>query len=143
METKAGIWIDREHAIAVVINSTVHELKSFQAGIPEPFPQTEESRAQHEYTRNDFVAEDKLERKQAARREVMYDAILKYTHDAKELLILGPGEAKKEFQKHIDSKSHDKTKVEVETSDRLTDPQLVAHVLKHFSLPSSPSAPRK
>ena len=136
METKAGIWIDREHAIAVVINSTVHELKSFQAGTPEPFPQTEESRAQHEYTRNDSVAEDKLERKQTARREVMYDAILKYTHNAKELLILGSGEAKKEFHKHIDAKSHDKMKVEVETSDRLTDPQFIAHVLKHFRFPN-------
>lgn len=133
MSAKAGVWIDREHAIVVLINGNEDELKSFHAGTSEPFPQTAETRERHEYTRNDFVAEDKLEHKQSNARHSMYDAVLRYVGDVDSLYVLGPGEAKKEFQKYVASKRHSKLDVELETSDKMTDPQLAAKVRKHFS----------
>lgn len=133
-DQNAGIWIDREHATAVLVSDNENELETFHAGVSKPFPQTKESRAEHEYTRNDFVAEDKLERKQSHARSEMYDSILRYVASAEALFIFGPGEAKKEFQKHIASSGDRKHIVEIESSDKVTNPQLIAKIREHFRL---------
>ena len=132
MKTEAGIWIDREHAIVVLIDKMGEELRAFHAGVSEPFPQTSETRARHEYTRNDFVAEDKLERKQSVTRHDMYDEVMKYVGNVEALYVLGPGEAKKEFQSHLAAKGLSKVDIELEASDKMTDPQLIAKIRKHF-----------
>lgn len=133
MKRRAGIWIDRGHAILVEISSSGHEISRFAAGTPEPFPATIESRAQHAYTPNDFQPEDRIERKEQASRKQMYDSVLHAIQGVESLLILGPGEAKKEFAKHIESKHIKQMAVEVETSDKMTEPQLAARVLHHFA----------
>ena len=66
-DQNAGIWIDREHATAVLVSADSSEFDTFQAGVSKTFPQTKESRTEHEHSRNDFVAEDRLERKQESR----------------------------------------------------------------------------
>ncbi len=131
---KAGIWIDREHATAVLVSDEENELQSFQAGTSEPFPQTSASRAKHEFTRNDFVAENRLEQKHTNARIEMYDSILRYVAGADTLFIFGPGEAKKEFQNYISTSGNTKHDVVIETSDKMTSPQLVAKTREHFQL---------
>ena len=128
---KVGIWIDREHAI-VDVNNAGQELKFFHTSASEPFPQTTESRAEHSYTRNDTVPEDRLERKQDSDRFKMYDAVLQFIGKVDSLYVIGPGEAKKEFQKHLNAKGLSKVDIELETSDKMTDPQFSAKVREHF-----------
>lgn len=134
MSVKAGIWIDREHATVVVLNNKDQELKSFGSESGEPFPQTVESRAEHEYTKNDYVPEDRLQRKQASARTDMYDAVLQFVSNADSLYVIGPGEAKKEFQKHIKQKGSATVAIEIEASDKMTEPQLAAKVRAHFNV---------
>jgi hypothetical protein len=133
MKSKAGIWIDRQHAILVAISSVGQEISHFAVGEPEPFPTTTESIAQHHHTPNDFQAEDRTERKEQAARQRMYDAVLSAISGVESLFILGPGEAKKEFAKHIESKRLRNMLVEIETSDKMTEPQLAAKVRQHFA----------
>ena len=133
MKSKAAIWIDRQHAILVAILSVKQEISHFAVGEPEPFPTTTESIAQHHHTPNDFEAEDRTERKEQAARKRMYNAVLSAISGVESLFILGPGEAKKELAKHIESKRLRNMLVEIETSDKLTEPQLVAKVRKHFA----------
>jgi|GEM_PF-7012749 len=64
----------------------------------------------------------------------MYDSILRYVAGADSLFILGPGEAKKEFQKHIATSGKTKHVVDIESSDKMTSPQLVAKIREHFHL---------
>ena len=52
---------------------------------------------------------------------------------ADSLLILGPGEAKGEFSKHIKAKKLRGLTVEVETADKMTDRQLAGKVGEHFT----------
>jgi hypothetical protein len=61
------------------------------------------------------------------------------------LLVLGPGEAKGEFVKRLRSKKLSGTAVEVETVDKMTDRQIAAKVVQHFTPPKSKKtfAPRK
>jgi hypothetical protein len=132
MNTQAGIWIDRAHAIVVLLHGNAEEHKSFHARTPEPFPQTTETRERHEYTRNDFIAEDKLERKQTNARHSMFDSVMHYVSKADALYVLGPGEAKNEFETYAKSTQHGKRSIQLETSDKMTEPQLAAKVRRHF-----------
>jgi hypothetical protein len=52
-------------------------------------------------------------------------------------LILGPGEAKGEFNKRIKSKKLRGVTVELETADKMTDRQLAAKVREHFATASA------
>lgn len=52
---------------------------------------------------------------------------------AKAIFILGPGEAKGEFMKHIESKKLQGVTLELETTERMTDPQLTAKVVQHVT----------
>lgn len=131
MKHKTGIWIDRQHAILVSITEHAQEISHFAVDAPESFPATNESNAQHSYTPRDFQPEDRVERKEQAARKKMFDSVLGSIMGVESLLLLGPGEAKKEFAEHIKSKRLKKLHVEIETSDKMTEPQLAARIRQH------------
>jgi hypothetical protein len=54
-------------------------------------------------------------------------------HDAQSILIFGPGEAKGELKKRMESKGLKRHIVGVETVDEMTDPQIAAKVREHFA----------
>ena len=62
-----------------------------------------------------------------------YDAIIGYIRDADSIQIFGPGEAKGELAKRLESKNPRKRIVSIETTDNLTDPQIEAKVRQYFS----------
>lgn len=62
-----------------------------------------------------------------------YDDVLKALQGANPLLILGPGEAKGEFQKRLQSKKFPARLVEIETADKMTDRQVAAKVREHYA----------
>ena len=66
-------------------------------------------------------------------RKEVYEEVLACIRGADSLLILGPGEAKGEFSKHIMAKKLRGLAVEVETTDKMTDRQLAARVSEHFT----------
>ena len=61
-----------------------------------------------------------------------YDEVLKSLQGVGALLILGPGEAKGEFQKRLKSQKFPAETVELQTADKLTDRQVVARVRQRF-----------
>jgi hypothetical protein len=133
MLKNVGIWIDRKHAYVVNVGAGKPHLIRFHAGVDEPFPPTEETRAEHHYTRNDFVAEKTLERRSAMERMDMYEQILKSIGTVDSVWILGPGEAKTEFESHLRNRHHQGLEIEVTPSDKMTEPQLIAKIQSHFS----------
>ncbi len=132
MHHQAGIWIDREHATVVLIDQEDVYVRSFAKGDAEPFPETRESRKAHDYTRNDFIAEDKRERKATNDRYHMYDAVMAFTKDADAIYLMGPGEAKLEFQQRLMEKRHGTLNITLETADKLSEGQLKAKVRLYF-----------
>lgn len=54
------------------------------------------------YTKNDYTAEDRLERKAESHLKSFYDEVIAGLKEADALLILGPGEAKDELLKRIE-----------------------------------------
>jgi len=133
MATKAGIWIDRKQAIVVLITDAGQEIKKFKSVMEQPARPASGSRSKHKYTPHDFIAEDRRERKLVGGRTKVYDDVLACIRGADSLLILGPGEAKGEFSKHIQKKKFRGVIVELETTDKLTERQLASKVSEHFT----------
>ena len=133
MATKAGVWIDHQQALVVLITDAGQETKKFTS-VMEPRAQPASgSRSKHKYTPNDFIAEDTRERRLVDERKKVYDEVLACIRGADSLLILGPGEAKGEFNKHIKGKKLRGLTVVLQTTDRMTDRQIAAKVGEHFA----------
>ncbi len=145
MATKAGVWIDHKQAIVVLVTEAGQEIKKIAFDIAQPVRSVGSSRTKNKYTPNDFIAEDRQERKVENDRKGYYDDVLAAIREATTILILGPGEAKGEFSKRIKSKKLRSVTVELETADKMTDRQLAAKVAKHFATaPASKSvAPKR
>jgi len=128
MSIKVGVWIDHKQAILVLVKDAGKEIKKITSGIETPV----RSGANHSYTRNDFVAEDRLERKLDSQLQKFYDEVIVSLKGIESLLILGPCEAKGQLHKRLKSKKIRGLLVELETADKMTDRQLAAKVAQYF-----------
>jgi hypothetical protein len=137
MATKAGLWIDHKHAILVLVTDAGKEIKKIAFDIGQPIRSTGGSRSKNPYKPNESVAVDTLERKLGNDRKDYYDDVIASIRGSEAILILGPGEAKGEFLKRLQSKKLRGVTVELETTDKMTDRQIAAKVGQHFAAPSA------
>ena len=63
MAIKAGVWIDHQKALVVLISDQGEEIKRIKSSMPRRARLAAGSSSKNKYTTNDFVAEDRLERK--------------------------------------------------------------------------------
>jgi hypothetical protein len=141
MTIKAGVWIDHAKAIVVLIEDEEEEIKQIKSEIQKPARSATGSRAKQSYTPNDFVAEDRLDRKFTAHLNKYYDDVIACIRDAEAILILGPGEAKGELKKRIKSKKLRGSVADLETADKMTDRQVATTIREHFAVAAK--APKK
>ena len=132
MATKAGVWIDYKQAVVILLTDAGSQTTKIAFDIGQP-AQSAGKPNPKKYTPNDFVAENKLERKVENNRKNYYDDVIACIKGVDSLLILGPGEAKGEFSKHIKAKKVRGLVVELETADKMTDRQIAAKVQQHFA----------
>ncbi len=128
MTINAGVWIDHHKAVVVLMTDDGEDIRHILSDVKKTAHTASGERLKHSYTRNDFVAEDKLERKVENHLKKYYDKVISHLCDADFIFILGPGEAKGELKKRIQRKSLRGRIAQVETVDKMTDPQLVEHV---------------
>jgi hypothetical protein len=135
MNRKVGIWIDHKKAVIVsasdgrvtakTLKSEVgrHTRYSARAGYPTPDgPQ-------------DGRGEKKYEERYDQRLDQYYDEVIRQLGQPEALLIFGPGEAKLQLDARLSrSKALSERVVGVETTDKLTDPQIVAKVKAHYGI---------
>ena len=85
--------------------------------------------------RQDEGGEKKYEERYREHLDRYYDEVIGQLGHPEALLILGPGEAKLQLKERL---SHFKElsgcPVGIETTDKLTDPQIVAEVRKHYGI---------
>lgn len=134
MTFNAGIWIDHRKAVLVLIAPDSEEVREIQSEDVEAAHSPKGVAANHEYTRNDFVPEDKRERKEMIHLNHFYDEVIKGVHDAQSLLIFGPGEAKEELRKRLAKMQIKGRVVELKTTDKLTNRQILAYVREHYAM---------
>jgi hypothetical protein len=77
-------------------------------------------------------AEDARDRQFADQLSKYYDDVVACIRDAESIQIFGPGEAKDELQKRLESKELGGRIVSVETVGKMADRHLAAKVRQHF-----------
>lgn len=135
MNAKIGIWIDHRKAVIVsasgerVTTTTLesdvepHSRYSGRAGFPTP------------EGRQDEGGEKKHEERYRQHLDRYYDEVIDQLGRPEALLIFGPGEAKLQLKERLSrSKPLSESIVGIETTDKLTDPQIVAKVKEHYGI---------
>ncbi len=129
MGKKVGLWIDHKKTVVVTITDKGEEIKHIKAHL-ERDAQPSGGWAAH--SGRDYGEQDKQDRHFTGILSIYYDEVISFIRDAESILIFGPGEAKGELKKHIESKGLSSRIVGVETADEMTDGQIAAKVREHF-----------
>jgi hypothetical protein len=123
MDHKVGIWIDHKRAIIVSVSAGRVTTKTLESEVA----------AHSRYSRQDDRGEKKYEERHNQDLEQYYDDVIGQLGQPEALLIFGPGEAKLELRERLSrSKTWSDRTVDIETADKLTEPQIVARVKEHF-----------
>jgi stalled ribosome rescue protein Dom34 len=133
LKVEAGLWVDHREALIVVLSKTGEETKRIQSNAQQQLRRTgEPSIGRFEY--QEVPADDSRQRAYSGYLERYYEKIVSYLRHAGAILIFGPGEAKGELKKRFEKECPGAHIVTMETTDKMTEPQIVAHVRHHFEL---------
>ena len=133
MEKLFGLWIDHEKAVIVSLMGESHEVIHLESGIEGHFRLKGGSGSGTPYSQQDATSESKREYRYSQHLNIYFQHIIDLLKDAKHIFIFGPGEAKFEFKKRIEKNNMFLDKIsDIETTDKLTEPQIVAKVKKYF-----------
>jgi hypothetical protein len=124
--SQVGIWIDHTRAVIVIA----------AGGISTETVHSDVAAHPHYAGQQDGGGEKKYEERHRHQLDQYYDAVISRLTTTDGLLIFGPGEAKLEFEKRLRARTPLTCAVDVETTDKLTEPQIVAKVRAHFDIDS-------
>ncbi len=133
MSTQAGVWIDHHKAVVVLMKDGGEEIKQIESNTDKASASTGDPGSKQPDRTKGFAHEKTQEHKFMTQLNTYFDEVLTCLDGADSVLILGPGEAKGEFQKRLESRKFPAHAVESETADRLTDGQVADRVRQHFA----------
>jgi hypothetical protein len=126
MDHRVGIWID--HTKAVIVSASADEVTATTLdSTVEPHP--------HYAGSQEGGGERKYEERHALHLDRYYDAVISQLGQPEAVLIFGPGEAKLQLKERLSRSTLSESVVTVETTDKLTEPQIVAKVKEHYGIP--------
>ena len=122
MKKTVGLWIDHKKAVIVFVDGRETETKLINSDLEK----------HHRQSGVEMPADDIRQRELTAHLNSFYDEVVSNIRNAESILILGPGEAKGELKKRLERDNLGRLIVGVNTSDKMTDKQIVALVRGHF-----------
>ena len=126
MKRQVGLWIDHKETFVVFLGDDGEKTRRIESGMEKHV------RFSGHAGSAEGSADDQRDRQFASHLTRYYDEVISYIRDAESILILGPGEAKGEFEKRLASKGLGGRIVGVETADKMTDHQIAAKVRQHY-----------
>jgi hypothetical protein len=131
----AGIWIDRHKVFIVSLTDAGETIERIDSDVERKVRLSGGSRtAKTPYGPQQVSVDGKQEERIKHQLHGYYQEIIRRIHDANEVLILGPGEAKTEIKKELEkSKQFALKKVTVEPADKMTERQIAARIRQFFS----------
>ena len=133
MPRNVGIWIDHTKAVIVFVSADRVTAKTVESNVGPharysgraPYPTPGGPKAGR--------GEKKYEARYGQHLDRYYDDVISQLGQPEALLIFGPGEAKLQLKERL-SRSKEQPSVEIETTDELTEPQIVAKVKEHYGI---------
>jgi len=121
MKRKVGLWIDHKKAVIVFIVGEEEEIKLLRSNVEKQIRRATGSRSGGPFESQEVPSDDRQQREFTGHLNVYYN-----------ILLFGPGEAKGELKKHLERKGLNGRIVGIETTDKMTDPQIAAKVRQYF-----------
>ena len=128
MKTTKGLWIDHRKAVIVAFTDKGEEVKEVISRVEKQLGRFEGVRSTTSYPAQLVPADDSQQRDLTGHLDKYYDEVISHLRDAEVLLIFGPGEAKGELVKRIESFQLSGRIACIETVDKMTDRQIAAKV---------------
>jgi hypothetical protein len=126
MSHEVGVWIDHKKAVIVSIEAGQVTTKTLESDVG-PHP--------HYSGSQEGGGEKKYEGRHNLHLDQYYDEVIRQLGQPDGLLLFGPGEAKLQLKDRLDrSKASSAPIVAVESTDKLTEPQIVAKVKEHYGI---------
>jgi len=126
MKPSAGLWIDHREAIVVLLSKAGEQTSHIRSAVEKQLRSGEPANGQ-------VHADDSLQREFTEHLSHYYEEVISHLRDAGSILIFGPGEAKGELKKRLETHKSDTRSIAIETADNMTEPQVVAKVRHHFN----------
>jgi hypothetical protein len=128
-----GLWIDHRKAVIVALVGEGKEIILTMKSNMEPHVRfAGGSRSETPGQSLEVAAEDKRDRRFEGHLNTYYDEVISHIGEAEAILLFGPGEAKRELEKRLESKGLGRRIVAVEAVDKMTDRQIVVKVRQRF-----------
>ena len=124
MKKIVGLWIDHRKTVIVSVTDKGEETSLIKSDI--------EKQVRYSGAAQEDSAEDQRDKRFTGHLNKYYDHVISCIRDAESILIFGPGEAKIELEKRLESEALGGRVVGIETVDKMTDRQIGARVRKYF-----------
>jgi hypothetical protein len=132
VRTAAGLWIDHRKAVIVVVTDAGEETRLVISRVEKQLRRAGGSPLKGRHEAQQVPADDTRERRLTGHLNIYYDAVIACIRDVEVILIFGPGEAKREFERRLASKKLGGRIIGAEAVDKMTDRQIAARVRQHF-----------
>ena len=133
MEKLFGLWVDHEKAIIVSLMRGSHKVIHVESDVEGHFRLKDDSQSINPSNLQGNTIESKMDSRYRKYLNIYFQQIINLLKEAKCIFIFGPGEAKIELKKMIEKNKLFSNKIsDIETTDKLTEPQIVAKVKKYF-----------
>jgi len=134
MKTPVGLWIDHREAIIVTLSVAEPEILRIKSRVEKQLRRAGEP-AGGSFPAREVPCDDSREREYQGDLARYYGEVVSHLRSADEVLIFGPGEAKVELKKRMEKEKCHPRILPLETEDKMTEPQIVAHVRERFNPP--------
>lgn len=132
MSTQGGVWIDHREAILVFLDASAERTLHVPSHVVKHASRGGDSALQGSYEARQVPPDDRRQMALTGELNAYYDRVLAALAGLDTLLIIGPGEAKGELKKRLDLHKLGGRVAEVQTADRMTEPQLTARIREYF-----------
>jgi hypothetical protein len=130
-KTTAGLWIDHRKAVISIVSDEGEQTIQIQSNVEKQPGRFEGIRSVTHYGQQ-APADDSHEREFTGHLNQYYAEVIGVIRDIDFILIFGPGEAKGELKKRLESAKLARHIISIETADKMTDRQIVAKVRDYF-----------
>jgi hypothetical protein len=139
MSTKVGLWIDHRQAIVVAITEKGEKIEEIVSGVEKQLQRAGDRPLEGNYEAVQVPADDRRQRDFTKHLDIYYAAVIAAIQEAESILIFGPGEAKGELKEQLKKNHLGGHIVNIETVDKMTNPQIAAKVREYFAKEHSPT----
>lgn len=132
MKRKVGLWIDHRKAVIVFLVGEEEEMKLVRSNVEKQIRRAAGSRSGGPFESQAVQSDGRQQRAFTGHLNTYYNEVISCIRDAESILILGPGEAKGELKKRLETEKLSGRIVGVETVDEMTGDQTAAKVRQYF-----------